>query len=507
MKTRFIKKILCAALTLALVLALMPAALADDAQLYLEGGNVSGDVLQLVFYSDAADTPSLDNLSVQVDGQDVALKSVNPLSYADPGTSYVILFDTNTAVTERALPDMQKIARTIVAGMGAEDNVLIAALGDEMNEKDFLDDADGLNSKIDAMASGTEPQDLYSSMYDALKLLSETDGLRARKCLVVMADGLDSQISGVSEMELSGLVEKAQIPICVVALTYGTTTDTRVEAAKTISGFARLSPAGLSILLTLNGAEDAANQILARRDNTYLAVLEGDAVRAATQAGEADFTLTLTTAAGDALTAGRTVSLDGLAAAQATPEPSAEVTPEPTATLTPVPTSAVDGLWNKIAALPVWAYAAAGGALLLIIALIVILAVTGKKRRNKKNAAVGTIVRFDPTSEEPAGADAPEICIIRLGREEQICCEMRMPAKLVIGGDPKRAQLALSGDPSIAPAQCRLVWRGGSIWVEEMSKKNRTLLNGALVEEATAVQPGDVLRLGAFDYRVFWEKR
>ena len=144
--------------------------------------------------------------------------------------------------------------------------------------------------------------------------------------------------------------------------------------------------------------------------------------------------------------------------------------------------------------------------MLLVIALIVFLAVSGKKR-GKKSAAAGTIVRFGPTSEQLDGADVPDICIIRLGKEEQICCEMRMPAKLVIGGDPKRAQLALSGDSSIAPAQCRLVWRGGSVWVEEMSRKNRTLLNGALVEEATAVQSGDVLRLGAFDYRVFWEKK
>ena len=342
-------------------------------------------------------------------------------------------------------------------------------------------------------------------MYDALKLLSGENDLRARKCLVVMADGLDSQLAGVSEMELSSLVEKAQVPICVVALTYNTGTNERIAAANTIAGFARLSPAGLSINLKSNGAEDAAKQILARKDKTYMAVLEGDAVRAATQADSANVALSLTTSAG-AITGTRSLSLSGLTGTSATPEPSAEVTPAPTATLMPTPTSAIDGIIGKIKALPVWVYAAAGGGLLLIVALIVLAAVLGKKRR-KPSGAAGTIVRFDPTSEELDGAGTPEICIIRLGKEEQICCEMRMPAKLIIGGDPKRAQLALSGDPSLAPAQCRLVWRNGVIYVEEMSKKHRTLLNGSVVEETTAVRSGDVLRLGAMDYRVFWENK
>lgn len=90
-------KTVCLVLILALVLSLAPAVLAEgDAELYLEGGNVNGNVLQLVFYSSADETPSAENVSVQLDGQPIAVKSVNPLSYADPGTSYYLLFDTNT---------------------------------------------------------------------------------------------------------------------------------------------------------------------------------------------------------------------------------------------------------------------------------------------------------------------------------------------------------------------------------------------------------------------------
>lgn len=503
MRVRVTKKLFSLLIALTLVLALLPTAIAaEDEQLNIEGSVVSGSVLQIVFYCNAAQTPSADNMALEIDGKAVALKSVNPISYADPGTSYLFLFDTNTAVTERALPDMKSIARYVVDQMGIQDNMLIAALGAEFGKDDFSDNAEVLDARIEALQKGNEPQDLYSSMYDALKLLSGETSLRARKCLVVIADGLDGQISGISERELSALVEEAQIPVYVVALTYNTKTDARVEAAKTITSFARMSPGGLSILLAIGGAEDAASQILAQREKTYLAVVETDAVRAVTSAEQANVTLGMTSDQG-ALSSTRALSLAALAGAQATPE-AAEQTQDATATpalaQTPAPTATASGnLISMISGLPLWVYITIGAVLAGIIALIVILSVLKRRKRQKESM----IVRFDGSSE----GSGPDICIIQLGAQEQICCEMRMSDRLVIGGDQRRAQLPLTDNPTIAPVQCRLIWKNGSVWVEEMSKHQRTQLNGVPLGRVTPVKTGDVLHLGALDYRIFWEQR
>ena len=503
MRVRVTKKLFSMLIALALVFALLPTAMAaDDEQLNIEGGVVSGSVLQIVFYCNATQTPSADNMALEIDGKAVALKSINSISYADPGTSYVFLFDTNTALTERALPDMKTIARTVVKQMGVQDNMLVAALGEEVGKVGFNDDADKLNAQIEALQKGSEPQDLYSSMYDALKLLSGGKDLRARKCLVVIADGQDSQISGISERELATLVEETQIPIYVIALTYNTKTEARVAAAKTITSFARMSPGGLSILLTLGGAEDAANQILAQREKTYLAVVEADVVRTATIAEQAIFTLTMTSDQGT-VSSTRALSLAALAGAQATPE-AAEQTQDATATpalaQTPAPTDTASGnLITMISGLPLWVYITIGAVLAGIIALIVILSVLKRRKRQKESM----IVRFDGSSE----GSGPDICIIQLGAQEQICCEMRMSDRLVIGGDQRRAQLPLANNPSIAPMQCRLIWKNGSVWVEEMSKRQRTQLNGVPLGRVMPVKTGDVLRLGTLDYRIFWEHR
>ena len=81
-----------------LFLLLMPAGFAahaaDDARINLESANPSGDVLQLIFFSSAEEAPSLESLKIAMDGKPVAVDSINTIDYADPGTSYLFLFDT-----------------------------------------------------------------------------------------------------------------------------------------------------------------------------------------------------------------------------------------------------------------------------------------------------------------------------------------------------------------------------------------------------------------------------
>ena len=515
MRFRQIKRLLMLAMALVFVLAGIPSALAqDEAQLQIAGGNASGDVYQIVFYSSAPDAPTVETLSVQIDGQPVDLKSVNPISYADPGTTYVILFDTNTAVTERALPDMKSIAERVLAGMGTQDNALIAPLGGKIAASDVTDDADKLNASIAALAKDESGTDLYSTMSDALKLLNGTDvSLRPRKCLIVMADGLDSSSSGISALELSNQISTSNVPIYTIALTYNTKTTERVEAAKTISGFARQSPGGLSQMLKTDGVtvESAADAILAQHDLNYLAVLDSAAVRAVTQEDSAEVTLTFAAASGT-LSDTQTLSLASLPKAEATAEPTAE----PIAAVEESPQPVIDNgggkgffdvVKEKLLALPVWILWAAGAAVVVVIALIVLLSVLNKKKK-KKTAAPGTIVRFGTVSEEtPGQLSAPDICVVRLGEKEKICCEISMPQSFAIGKDPKNAQLILADDPIIAPVQCRLIWKNGAVWVEEKSKKGKTLLNGSPIERATRLNSGDVLQMGSFEYRVFWEQR
>lgn len=497
------RRTLAAMMFFALLLpAFAAASAAGDARINLESANVSGDVLQLIFYSDAEEAPSPETLQVSIDGSPVAADSIHTIDYADPGTSYLFLFDTNTAVTERALPDMQSIAKGLIERFGAQDNALIAPIGQTIDARGFTDDKNALNTSIDALQRGYGATDLYTSVSDAVKLLENDATLRPRRCLVVMADGLDNTAGGISSLEVSTLVSQCHVPLYVVALTYNTGTQARIEAAKEISGIARLSPGGVSVLLKNDGVgtDETIERMLAQRTHTYLAVIKGETARAAAKGDAAEVTLTQTTANGTLSTA-RQISLAGLPtlAPTITPTPESTATPQPT----PAPTETADE--KAFVRVPSTLLYAAGAAAAAAIAASIVVVLVRKRRKKAESQPNGTIVRFtQPTTPQAARQTAsqpenPMICIVRLGEPEEIVFEGTLQKAILLGEGEVTPILP---ETAAEQAKTRLVWREGTVWA--MQNSEGVLINGAQARTNACLNIGDVLHLGDADYRIFY---
>ena len=473
-------------------------ALADgDARINLESANQSGDVLQLIFFSDATEPPSLENLKVNVDGTTIALESVNSIDYANPGTSYLFLIDTNTAVTERALPDMQTITKALIKQMGALDNALIVPVGQEIDAKNFLDNKEKMIAATDALASGTGETDLYTSVSEAIKLLEGSASLRPRRCLVVMADGLDNTATGISALEVSTLVSQSHVPLYLVALTYNTSTPERIEAAKNLSGMARLSPGGVSVMLKDDGVSttDAVEQILAQRAYTYVAVCKSAVVRAATAGDQAEITLTLKSENGET-SASRRVSLAGLPTAAPMDTPAPESTPTPAGTPQPTPTEKPK---QGEIVLSSSTLLCVGGALILGAVIAVVSIATAKKHRAaSENQAV---VKYAPSAAPQAAAkpDNPTICIVRLGKTDEILFEGALTKPIYLGDEEETPILQKA---NAEQAKTVLVWRDGTVWA--MQNGVGVLVNGAQARTNACLSVGDVLHVGSADYRIFY---
>ena len=481
-----------------LMMFAIPSAFAQgDTRINLESANPSGEVLQLIFYSDAAETPSPENLKVTIGGTDIAIESVNSIDYANPGTSYLFLIDTNTAVTERALPDMQTIAKGIIEKMGALDNALIVPIGQNIDAKDFSDNKDALSDMVDTLTRGTGETDLYTSVSEAIKLLENDATLRPRRCLVVMADGLDNTATGISALEVSTQVSQSHVPLYLVALTYNTGTTERIEAAKSISGMARLSPGGVSILLKNDGTstKDAVEQILAQRAHTFLAVCKSESVRAAGAGDQAEITLTQTLADGE-LSTTRRVSLAGLPTVAPVDTPAPESTPLPAETPLPTPTGEPkpDGIIISNSTLLLIGCAAA----LIAIAAVVTIIATKKRRRSSDNPA---ILRYAPIAAPQTAQrkETPTICIVRLGEKDEILLEGALTEPVFLGEGEENPILPKT---EAERAKTKLVWRDGTVWA--MQNGEGVLVNGVQARTNACLSVGDVLHLCGADYRIFY---
>ena len=470
-----------------------------EERLNLESANPSGDVLQLVFFDDVEEAPGADTLQVSVDGTVVPVISVNTIDYADPGTSYLFLLDTNTAVTERALPDMQTMVKSMIARFGVNDNALIVPIGQAADAKGFIDDAEKLNAAVEALKRGDTQTDLYSSVSDAIQLLENDTTLKPRRCLVVMADGLDNTSAGTSALEVSTQVSECHVPVYLVALTYNTKTAQRIQAAKDIATIARLSPGGVSILLKNDGVttSDAVDAIFAQRAHTYLAALQADAVRAAAKSDTVEIALTHKTATGE-LSATRKVSI----AALPTLAPAATDTPAPaeTAAPTPVPAATAEPSAKGEVTLPLWLLYAAGAVVVVAILAALILALT--KKRGTTRTHKTAIARFDKNQvlSAPPAEENPAICIVRLGEREEIVFEGAMNEPILLGAGEKTPVL----DKTAAQEDVvsRLVWRDGTVWA--MQNAEGVLVNGVPARTNACLAVGDVLRVADADYRIFY---
>ncbi len=470
-----------------------------EERLNLESANPSGDVLQLVFFDDSEEAPSADTLQVSVDGTVVPAISVNTIDYADPGTSYLFLLDTNTAVTERALPDMQSMLKGMIARFGVNDNAQIVPIGQEIDAKGFIDDTEKLNTAVDALTRGDTKTDLYSSLSDAIRLLENDTTLKPRRCLVVMADGLDNTSAGISALEVSTQVSQSHVPIYLVALTYNTKTTERVQAAKDIAGIARLSPGGVSILLKNDGVttDDAVDTIFAQRAHTYLAALKADAVRAAAKSDSVEITLTHKTAAVE-LSATRKVSI----AALPTLAPVATDTPAPekTAAPSPIPSATAHPSQRGEVTLPLWLLYLAGA--VVVLAILAALILTLSKKRGSQNTQKSAVARFDKNQAQatPPKEETPVICIVRLGEQEEIVYEGALKEPILLGTGEKTPILEKTAAEEDIVS--RLIWRDGTVWA--MQNSEGVLVNGAPARTNACLAVGDVLHVADADYRIFY---
>lgn len=504
-------------LTLALSWAAAPAQ-ADEApsRLFIDGGKLQGDVLQIFFHTTSSDPPTVENTVVTIDGHEAPVRSIAASEYASAGVSYFLLADSSTSVIERATRDIRALSTAIARNLSPIDNLYIGQPGEDYAPDGFTNDVERLNERIRMLSSGASGKDLYQSIANALDLLADSPCTNPYKCLIVIADNMDNTAGGLSLIELREKVRERRIPVCTIALTYQTSNPVRIDAARDLSSIARLSPGGTAALLGTNhvNIQDAADAILSLRDANYVAVLHVDEVRALTSAATADFCVSITTQ-DQTMRAAQTLDIGALPI----PETAAAGTPAPGPKATPGESHAAAAAREETRSAPDRApspfpyrlvIALAAAALVVAAGVLLCIRRQGCSRRpsaeaEREQPMIPYAAQTPSISKEDADFAGPRLMIIRLGGKETIRFQLDMTRPLLIGSDPQRVQLVLDEDTQVYATQCRLDWQDAQLWISALSPPGSTLLNNVPVSRDMPLKSGDVVHIGSVDYRVFWE--
>ncbi len=447
----------------------------------------------------------------------------------------------------------QETLTTISSGLQEGDNLIIGRMGNQITDTALLTDPEEIKMEIEKLAYTGEDTDLYSGLVHGLRFLQQEPGIHHIRALVVLSDGCDDQGDGSTWKEAYDAVEKADIPVYTVALIKSAAD---YEKAKELGSFARNSAGGKHFPLSddsgskpldMTGAEMGA-EVREALDHILSVTADlSDVVKT-----EKDtYTLTVSFQGKDGRVYEDSKELaakDLILATESRDSANEEIV---------VIDVESEPLWKQPAMIVSMA------AILLVAVLILILirnqrkaekerkaeAERQRKAEEKKNAEElerrqqeeirkrAELERKEQEEQErqrilmeqqkemerqrareeairrqqQAAYQALPRLFVRLaavGKKNKIhMLELVKGHEMTIGRNGKASIVLDSEDQKLSSIHFAMFWDGKSVYVWDCQSKNGTSVNGVVVNHLgrVAVRPGDSLRVGDFEYRLYWE--
>ncbi|MBS6954606.1 MAG: VWA domain-containing protein [Enterocloster asparagiformis] len=463
-----------------------------------------------------------------------------------PKTIYCLV-DISGSMKGR-IEQVKETLTAISGGLNEGDNLVIGRMGNQITDSAFLTGEEEIKAGIDGLGYTGEDTDLYSGLMHGLKFLQQESGVNPLRALVVLSDGCDDQGAGSTWKEAYEAVEKADIPVYTVAVILS---EKDYEPAKELGSFARNSAGGMhfpksedggSKPLAMTGQEMGA-EILAGLGDTFVVSLDLTGV----QKTEKDAYLLSVTFRSES----GTVYEDSLEILAKNLQLAAEPETQPESrTEQPAPEPEPSPEPEKKGTLP----RVIGGAALVLAAAAAVIAVRSKKKKAQaeQKRLEEERLRREQERLESERLEAERLEQERLeqerlekARQEQALAEQRareealrrereayaaLPKlnirlsaigitgknctvelargyEVTVGRNAKARVVLDSKDTRLSGVHFTMLWDGRSVYVWDSQSKNGTSVNGVVVNQLgkVAVRPGDSLRAGSYEYRLYWE--
>ncbi len=486
-----------------------------------------------------------ENFQAMLGEQSLPVRSVSTAKESGLPKTIYCLVDISGSMKGR----MEQVKETLTAisgGLNENDNFVIGKMGNQITDSAFLSGQEEINAQIDSLQYTGEDTDLYSGLIHGLKFLQQESEVKPLRALVVLSDGCDDQGAGSTWKEAYDIVEKADIPVYTVAAILS---ERDYEQAKELGSFARNSAGGMhfpksddngSKPLVMTGQE-MGTEILEMLGDTFVVSLDLTGV----QKAEKDaYILSVTFRSGTGTVYEDTKEILAknirLAAAETEPEALPETqAPEPVPEPEPTPKK------NKLP----WII---GGTAVVLAAVIAVILVVNSRRkkalaeqkrleaerlrqeekrleaerqeeeqkrleqerleRARQEKALAEQKAYEEAlrREKEAYAALPKLNIrlSAIGITDKSCTlELARGYETTVGRNAKAGFVLDSKDTRLSGAHFTMLWDGRGVYVWDSQSKNGTSVNGVVVNHLgkVAVRPGDSLRAGSYEYRLYWE--
>ena len=228
-------------LLFALVVGLAEADETDDLRLIQAQADLP--VMTLWLNLPAASVLKPEQFSISVGTQPAVVTAIDGSRQTEDGVAYVFLVDISKSLMPRQFEQIKIALHHWLDGMGEQDQAALLTFGSEVSQVlAFTANHDRLNHAIDGLAASDMETSLFRGLLEAISLgRRQSENLPARRAIVILSDGIDDSLSGVSVNEVFKQNQEYRVPIYSIGFAMPPVNDVKRQGLKVLSTLARQS--------------------------------------------------------------------------------------------------------------------------------------------------------------------------------------------------------------------------------------------------------------------------
>lgn len=191
-----------------------------------------------------SDTPiERKQFSVSVGSHAANVFGIEPYQKTDEGVGYVFLVDISRSLKSRQLVQIKRSLARWLDGMGEQDQAALITFGHEVtHSQKFTTDRFRLGNAINLLAATDMETSLYHGLLEAISVgRSQEVGLPTRRAIVLLSDGIDDSLQGVTLDEVLRQNTEYRVPIYSIGFAAEPLNDRKREGLRVLGLLSRQS--------------------------------------------------------------------------------------------------------------------------------------------------------------------------------------------------------------------------------------------------------------------------
>ncbi len=419
-----------------------------------------------------------EQFSLSVGAEPARLLALDSFRQTEEGVAFIFLVDVSKSLHAQQFEQIKRALHQWVIGMRKQDTAALMTVGREVETiLGFTSDQPRLMQSIDALGATDQETSLYRGVLAAAQMgRLQAKNLPARRAIILLSDGMDDAISGVTVDEVLKQSQEYRIPLYSIGFAVPPLSESKRQGLKVLSILSRQS-GGFFVQAEADQLENAYQQLYRDIMQSYRLMIDCAACQANGQL------MRLNVAWND----GQHILNEGL---------DIRLLPEPAASQT-------------ASSLPV----SSGMPLQLLVGLLAFIAfLTGLILIYRQRLAYShQDQEYLTISDQPASfaqssvlSKMPHVLIrftvvsgVQKGRQYQL----EIVDQAVIGRAANCA-LCLDDDTEISAQHVLLLYKEGCLRVRDLNSTNGTLVNGVPIHNEFPLRDKDMLLLGRTELRV-----